>query len=82
MVEVIALVFHEYVVAPFAVNVAEPPVQIEDDEVPKFTVGVVIIFTITVFVELHGPLEPVAVYTVLKVGDTTLVEVRGPLLQV
>jgi hypothetical protein len=70
----------EYVVAPLAVSVADPPEHIEGE----FTVTVGVEFTVieaTALPEQPAALLPVTVYEVLAVGETTIGFVVDPLLQ-
>jgi hypothetical protein len=77
---VVALVFQEYVVAPLAVNVAVPPVQMFVDVELTFKFGVLLVI-VTVFVSLQLPLTPVTVYVVVTVGDTAIDEVVAVVFQ-
>ena len=78
--DVVALVFQEYVAAPLAVNVEEPPAQIAVDVALTFRLGVLFVIVI-VFVLLQLPLFPVTVYVVVTVGETEMVFVVALVFQ-
>lgn len=75
-------VLQVYVPAPLAVKVAEPPWHTEVGVAVMLTVGAGFTTKVTKVNELHPPLLPVTVYTVVTVGETkTLVPDKAPGVQ-
>jgi hypothetical protein len=76
---VVEPLLHEYVVAPDAVRVADCPEQIAAEF--TVTVGFALILTVATAVFEHpDALDPITVYDVGEVGDTTIGLVVEPLL--
>jgi hypothetical protein len=69
----------EYVVAPEAVSVADPPEQIEEEFTVMVGVGLTVMVA-TAVPEHPAVLDPVTVYDVFEVGETTMGLEVEPLL--
>lgn len=68
IVDVVAPVLHEYVPAPLAVSVVEPPEHIVAGAADVVTVGVVFTVIVTVAISLQPLVVPVTVYVVVEAG--------------
>lgn len=75
----VAPVFHKYVLAPFAVNVAVCPEHIVEEFTVTVGKGATETFAIALFVQFK--LEPNTVYDVFAVGVTVIVFNKEPVLQ-
>jgi hypothetical protein len=68
----VEVVFHTYELAPLAVKVVVLPEQIVVELADTFTVGVGLTVIVIVLTPVQLPIVPVTLYTVVKVGLTTI----------